>query len=132
MKNCKLSAAAKNAATEAVTAMLNGGYIDLYAGPQPAEPGERAKSQVRLLRIPLSDPAFTPATEGRAEVFRSWESNPAEATGKIEWFRAYRYDGVVVMDGSVGTSGSDMNLNDVDIRTGTVIFMKAFRFAALG
>jgi hypothetical protein len=51
----------------------------------------------------------------------------AAATGTAAWFRAYKSDGVTgVLDGSVGTSGSDLNLNTTSIVSGATVAVTSF------
>jgi hypothetical protein len=51
----------------------------------------------------------------------------AAYTGTASWFRCYKSDGVTgVLDGSVGTSGSDLNLNTTSIISGAVVAVTSF------
>jgi hypothetical protein len=129
---CRLSAAAANVATRAAMEMLDGGWIDLFAGKQPDSPDHRVKGQVHVCRIQLGDPAFATPVNGRTEARKTWESDPAIADGHVEWFRAYRKDGFVVMDGSVGMTGSpaDLVINDTSVKTGTKLVMSSAVLAA--
>jgi hypothetical protein len=130
MNNCKLSVEASNVATQAVTAMLDGGYIEMFAGSQPAGPNEKPIRGIKVCRIALSSPAFGKASNGEAQSRKTLESDPAEADGRVEWFRAYKRDGTPVMDGSVGLSGCDLNINDTQIKTGTIAVVRGMVFSA--
>jgi hypothetical protein len=45
----------------------------------------------------------------------------ANATGTATWFRDVDSTGTCVMDGSVGTSGADLNLNSTSITSGVQV-----------
>jgi hypothetical protein len=55
----------------------------------------------------------------------------ANATATATWFRIVKSDGTThVMDGDVGTSGSDLNLNSVAITTGAEVSVTSFTITA--
>ena len=127
---CKLSDWASGLATETVAKLLNGGRVELYSGQMPASPEERISTQTRLVRIPLHDPAFAEITEGEAMAKTAWESEPADGSGTVTWFRAYSEGGRAVMDGTVGQGEGDINLNDPSVKKGTQVVVRGFRFRA--
>jgi len=119
--NTHASIAAWNAALNAIMATLNSGFIELYTGSQPATPDVAVSSQTLLATLPLSATAFASASGGTATA-NAITNASAAATGTATWFRAYKSDGVTaVIDGSVGTSGCDLNLNDVALTTGGTV-----------
>jgi hypothetical protein len=119
--NTHASIAAWNAALNAILATLNSGFIELYTGSQPATPDVAVSSQTLLATLPLSATAFASASGGTATA-NAITNASAAATGTATWFRAYKSDGVTaVIDGSVGTSGCDLNLNDVALTTGGTV-----------
>src|ERR1039457_1738201 len=114
------------ASMSAVIALLNGGFLEIYAGLQPADANTALSGQTLLSGgMTFATPvAFgTPAATGVAgSRVVTATANPivsdtsAAATGTAAWFRAYKADGTTgVMDGSVGTSGCDLNLNTTSI-----------------
>lgn len=114
--NPKLSNAAANAAVDAVCALLDGGSLRLYDGTQAADADTAIGAQVLLAELPLGTPAFGAAVDGVADAEPITDDADADATGTATWFRAVQSDGVtVVFDGTVGTSGADLNLNSVSI-----------------
>jgi hypothetical protein len=51
----------------------------------------------------------------------------ADASGTASWFRLLKSDGTtIVMDGDVGTSGSDLNLNSTAITAGGTVSVTSF------
>jgi hypothetical protein len=55
----------------------------------------------------------------------------ANATGTATWFRIVKSDGTThVMDGTVGTSGADLNLNTVSIVSGATVAVSSFTITA--
>ena len=123
------------AAVAAACALLNGGFLEVYSGSQPADANTAVTSQVKLATLGLGSPAFgTPSASGSAgsrvvtaTATAITEDDNAAATGTATWFRSYRSDGVtVVHDGSVGTSGADLNLSTASILAGGTVAVSAF------
>lgn len=101
----RLSAAAGSAAADAVTALLNGGFLDILDGTQPADADTAITTQVRLATLTFASPAFAPASGGIAVSNSLGSETNAPATGTATWFRTYKADHTtVVFDGSVGTA----------------------------
>jgi len=117
-----ISNAAASAAADAVCALLNSGFIDIYDGSQPANVGTAIGAQVKLAGLTLAATAFGAASNGVATAGAIGSDSDADATGTAAWFRAYKSDHTTaVFDGSVGTSGCNLNLGTVSIvQHGTV------------
>jgi hypothetical protein len=117
----KLSNAAATLAADAVLATLNSGFLDIYDGAQPAGPDTAVTTQVKLARLTLNATAFAAAVNGVAVANAIGSDSSADATGTASWFRALTSAGVAVFDGSVGTSGANLNLSSTSIiATGAV------------
>ena len=55
------------------------------------------------------------------------QDSSANATGTATWFRIVKADGTThVMDGNVGTSGSDLNLTTTSIVSGQPVSVTSF------
>jgi hypothetical protein len=117
--NTHLSIASWNLALNAaLDAPCNNGYMEIYTLAQPATPDTAITSQVLLATLPLSATAFT-AASGGTKTANAITSGTAVATGTATWFRVYKSDNsTAVIDGSVGTSAADLNLNDTAITSG--------------
>ena len=110
-----LSNAHASLAADAVCASLDGGFVDLYDGAQPAGPDTAITSQVKLARLTLGTPAFAAAVDGVATANAIGADAAADATGTASWFRARTAAEGAAFDGSVGTSGCNLNLGSVSI-----------------
>lgn len=102
----------------------NNAKINLYAGVRPANANTAITSQTLLvsMTIPGSFGSDVNGTITLGAVVPDAASN----TGTATFFRIFKSDGTtVVMDGSVGTSGADMNLNTVSIVSGQQVSLSA-------
>jgi hypothetical protein len=58
-------------------------------------------------------------------------SGTAASTGTATWFRIVQTDGSThVLDGTVGTSGADLNLNTTSIVSGATVSITSFTITA--
>src|SRR5207249_11000745 len=119
--NPKLSNIGANAAANAICALLNSGYIDIYDGTQPANADTAITTQVKLARLTFGNPAFGAASAGVTTANAITSDSAADATGTASWFRACKSDGSAVFDGSVGTSSANLVLSTVNITAGAVV-----------
>ena len=111
-----ISNAAASAAADAVTALVNTGYLRIYDGTQPANANTAVSTQVLLAELRFGSTAFGAASNGVATANAITGDTAADATGTASWFRALKSDGTsAVFDGSVGTSGANLNLNTTSI-----------------
>lgn len=124
--NTHASQAGWNAALNALLALLNGGFVEIYTGTQPATPDTALSGNTLLVTLDISATAFGNASSGTATA-NSVTAGTAAATGTASFFRCYKSDGTTaVLDGSVGTSGCDMNLNDVAITSGGTVSLSSW------
>jgi hypothetical protein len=102
----------------------SGSIIRIYAGSQPANANTAITTQTLLVPLVISG---TFGTDTNGTITLSTVTNgTAVATGTASFFRIVKSDGTtVVMDGSVGTSGSDMNLNNTSIASGQTVSISA-------
>ncbi len=119
--NTHVSIASWNLALNAGLDVLNSGFVEVYDGTQPTTPDVAVSTQTKLAKLPLSATAFGASASG-TKTANAISSASALATSTATWFRAFKSDDTTaVIDGSVGTSGADMNLNDVAITTGGTV-----------
>jgi len=120
---------------EAITALLNSGKLEMFTAPQPADANTAITSQVKLCTLTFGSTAFgTPAASGSAgsrvvtaEANAITSDTNAAASGTAAWFRCYKSDGTtVVLDGSVGTTGCDINLNTTSIVASATVALTSF------
>lgn len=106
-----------NAEVDALAALLNGGFLDIYDGTQPATADTAISGQNRLASLAFGNPAFAAASGGVAAANPISSDTDNDATGTATWFRCWKSDHTTpVLDGSVGTSGANLNLNSVSIQ----------------
>jgi len=124
----RISNAAALAMCDALVDLLDAGsaagYIEIRTGSQPATV-ETAASGTLLATLPLSDPAFGSAADddpgGTATAGSITDDSSADATGTAGWFRAYDSDGTAIIDGTAGTSGTDLILDSASITSGQTV-----------
>jgi hypothetical protein len=127
----KLSNVAANAEADAVCVLANSGKLRIYDGTQPATADTALSGQVLLAELTFNATAFGAASAGVATANAITQDASADATGTAAWFRAVKSDGTTVLfDGSVGTSGSNLNLNSVAISSGAAVQVTSFTFTA--
>jgi hypothetical protein len=115
----RLSPGARNAALDAITALLNAGgagTLEIRTGTQPTDPATAATGTL-LATLALSATAFA-AASGQSSSLNTVTSATAAATGTAGWFRLKNNAGTGVIDGTVGTSGAELNLTSVSIVSG--------------
>jgi hypothetical protein len=119
--NFKLANAQRSALLDGAKANYNSGKLRIYDGSQPANPDTAITSQVLLAELTLNATAFGNASNGVATA-NAITGATAGATGTATWFRITQSNGTsVIADGSVGTSGCDLNLNSVAIQSGATV-----------
>lgn len=124
----RLSTEAVNAAADAVTSLLDGGKLRIYGGTQPANANASAGFGTLLAELTFGTPAYGPAVAGVAAANIIAEDASADASGQATWFRALQPDDTPVFDGSVGTSGADLNLNTVSIVENAIVAVTSLTY----
>jgi hypothetical protein len=124
--NTHLSLASWNLALDAALNVLNTGSLQIFTGTQPLTPDTALSGNTLLATLPLSATAFG-ASASATKTANAITSAAAVATGTATFFRAFKSDGVTaVIDGSVGTSGADLNLNTTAIVTGANVAVSSW------
>lgn len=108
--------------TAIVTAIGTSGKVRIYSGTRPATGGT---ATTQLAELPLSATAGTVTGQVLTMSAITTDSS-ADATGTASWFRILTSANVAVIDGNVGTSGSDLNLNTVSIVSGGPVAISSF------
>lgn len=125
--NTKLSNAAASAEADALSALLNTGYIRIYDGTQAADANTAVGSQVLLAELRFSATAAPAAVNGVITFNAITDDTAANATGTATWYRCLKSDGTsVVFDGSVGTASANMILNSVAIQINALVSITSF------
>lgn len=112
-----------NEITTLTDAGAGAGFIRIYNGTRPATGGAVT---TLLAELTFSDPSFAAASGGVLTASSITQDASANTTGTATWFRQVDSDGNFVLDGDVGTSGSDLNLNDVSIVSGVPVSITSY------
>jgi hypothetical protein len=110
----------RNARADAITTQAGGSCkLRIYNGTRPATGG----TATTLLAELTCNATFAPSASGGVLTLNAISSDTsADATGTATWARIVKSDGTThILDCSVGTSGSDVNLNTVSIVTGAAV-----------
>jgi hypothetical protein len=121
------NATLRNARADQITAAHDAGagaaLLRIYDGSRPATGGT---ATTLLAELTFSDPSAPAASGGVLTASAITADSSANATGTATWFRTVDSNGVQVIDGDVGTSGSDLNLNSVSISSGQQVACSSF------
>lgn len=123
--NLKYSAALKNAQQNAITSTLGANAVlEIYSGAQPANPDTAITSQVLLASL-TCNATFAPASSGGVLTLNAIANGTGTAgagAGTVAtWYRLKTSGGTAHIDGTVGISGADLNLNNTNIATGQTV-----------
>lgn len=97
------------------TAAGNAALFRIYDGTRPATGGT---ATTLLAELTCGTPFAASAASGVLTVGSITQDSSANATGTATWFRLVTSGGTFVLDGNVGTSGSDLNLTTTSIVSG--------------
>ncbi len=121
--NFKIGTAARNAASDAIAALLNSGTIKHYTGSPPTNVSD-ASSGTLLATNTFGATAFGSSSTGTATANAITSDTNAAASGTAGYFRARASGGgdtAAIFQGTTGTSGCDLNFdNNVFVAGGTV------------
>lgn len=122
------SDAAAKAAVDAMVALLNSGTLEIYDGTQPTDANTAITTQNLLGTFTFGSTAFaasvasgTAPNRSAVATANSISNVNASATGTATWFRAKRSSANgsgAIMDGTAGTSGTDLIMTDVSLTSG--------------
>ena len=115
----------RNSQLDAITTFAGAGAkLRIYGGVQPATGGAVTTQLVN--DFTLGTP-FAPASASATLSPTLPSASTGSTAGTATWFRVYKADGTTqVIDGTVGTSGSDMNLNTTTISVGVAVSVTAW------
>lgn len=104
----------RDAMMDAITTHAgNAALLRIYDGSRPATGGA---ATTLLAELTCGTPFAAAAVNGVLTLGAITQDASANATGTATWFRIVKADGTThVLDGNVGTSGSDLNLTTTSI-----------------
>lgn len=113
------AATLRDARMDAITTHAgNAALLQIYDSTGTGRPatGAAITTQVKLAELTCGTPFAAAAVNGVLTLGAITQDASANATGTATWFRIVKADGTThVMDGNVGTSGSDLNLTTTSI-----------------
>lgn len=134
-----ISTAARNDAANAVVDRLDLGgssaELRIYSGTKPADVNAALSGNTLLAALVMSDPAYGNASTGVATAAAIASDTSADATGTATFFRQGSVNAGTFtpeLQGEVGTSGADLNLNSVSITAGGTVSVTAFTYTQQG
>ena len=115
----KQSFLARDTGLDAKLALLNGGTLQFFAAPKPADANTALTGQTLLASCAFGSPAFAPAVAGIATA-NAVTNGVGLLVGTLGWARGFKADGTTTVgDFSVGLAGSgaDVVLTTLSIDT---------------
>lgn len=119
----------RNAALDLITTRAGANAkLRIYSGSRPATGG----TATTLLAELTCNATFAAAASGGVLTLNAiTQDSSANATGTATWFRIVQSDGsTFVLDGNVGTSGSDLNLTTTSIVATQPVSVTSFTITA--
>lgn len=131
-----ITTAARNAAADAVVDLIDvggAGSLRIYSGTMPTDANTALSGNTLLAQLTFSATAFGSASAGVATAASITQDSSADATGTATFFRALAGNGTtVIFQGSVGTSGCDLNLNSTAISSGAAVSVSSLTYTQAG
>lgn len=127
--------ATQKAKLDALDAQLGASpLLRIYSGTAPADADAALSGNTLLAELAMSATPFA-AAAGTGTVTKTANAitsdASADATGTATFFRIYKSDGVTCrVQGSVGTSGADLNLNSTAITAGGTVAVSSLVITA--
>jgi hypothetical protein len=123
----QLSVAARNARLDAIeTAVGVSAVLKIRTGAQPANCAA-ADSGTVLATFALPSDWMAAASGGVKSKSGTWQDTSADAAGTAAHYRLYASDGTTChIQGTVGTSGADLNLDNTNIAAGQSVTVTQF------
>ena len=105
---------------------VGAGTLLILDGSRPATGGAKT---TQLAILVLTDP-FAAAASAGVLTADTINDDTSTVAGTATWFRLEDNSGDAIIDGDVGTSGSDLNLNSVAISAGGTVSVTSFVITA--
>lgn len=122
------------ACLDAGAVLCNSGKLRVYSGAQPTDANTALGAQTLLgeftcaaTAFPASAASGTAPTRSAVATANAIADITAGNTGTAAWFRQLKSDGTTVLfDGTVGTSGCDLNLTDITLTAGETMSVSSY------
>ena len=122
----------RNATVDAITTAAGASaLLRIYNGTPPANVGTALSGNTLLAELTCNATFAPSASSGVLTLNSITSDSSADATGTASFFRIYKSDGTTaVLQGTVGTSGEDLNLNTTSIVSGAQVAVTSFTITA--
>lgn len=111
---------------------FNSAILEIRSGTRPTTPDDAPVGTV-LASITIPADSHAAASSKACTKLGTWQDASADATGTASWFRVKLSGDAGTtnttdkrVDGDVGTSGSDLNLDTVNITSGQPVTVNTF------
>jgi hypothetical protein len=126
--NLKYKTSNRNNQLDEITGDIgSNGLLRIYDGTQPTNVDTSLGAQTLLAELALSATAASAASSGVLTLSSITPDSSANATGTATWGALTTSGGTRIADFSVGTSGSDLNLNTTSIVSGAQVSVSSFQ-----
>lgn len=126
-KNTQIANAVVNEQADALARLLDGGFLRIYSGTQPATADTALSGNTLLAELAFAATSAPAAVAGVLTFNAIGQDSSADATGTATFYRCFEADGTsVVMDGNIATSAANLNLNSVAIQAGAAVSVSSF------
>jgi len=123
----RLANATANAAANGIGDLCDAGILRIYSGTIPTDANTAIGAQTILAELTMNAAAFPSGTNGVITAAAITQDTSANATGTASFYRLFASNGTtVILDGTVGTSGADLNLNSVSIQAGAAVQISSY------
>lgn len=129
----QFSTTLRNAMLDQMTSTIGAsGLLRLYTGTEPATCATALSGNTLLVELTFNA-TFAPAASSGVLTLNAITNGTAVATGTAVFFRSVKSDGTTcVFQGTVGTSGADLNLNTTSIVSGGPVSVTSWTITAPG
>ena len=125
----KITAARRNAQLDNLTAQLNSGFCDIYAGTKPTDADTALSGNTLLASLPFGATAFAAASAGAAVANAITDDTSADATGTASFARCFASNHTTaIADLTVGVGSGELQLNTLSIVSGVLVEITALTF----
>ena len=129
--NLKYAVALRNAMLDTITSQIgSNGKLRIYSGTQPTDADTALGAQTLLADLALSATAAGSAASGVLTFSAITSDSSADNTGAAAWGSLLTSGNVRKVDFTVGTSGTDMIINNTSINSGQVVSCSALTITA--
>lgn len=109
----------------------NAALLRIYDGSAPASANASLSGNTLLAELTCASPFAGAASSGALTASSITQDSSANATGTASFFRIYDSGGTnSMLQGTVGTSGADLNLNTTSIVSGGPVAVTSFVLTA--